>query len=185
VPPNPELRDELARLSLEELAARLGRSDPAALAAIDIKNPRRLIRAIEVVETTGRPYAEARVAPAPTGAQMIGLTMPRERLYARIEQRYDAMLAAGWLDEVRGLLARGYGRELPSMSSLGYRELAAHLAGELTLEQAIEAAKARCRRYARMQYNWFRPDDSRIKWIEAGPGAHDEIARLAEGESTA
>src|SRR5262249_28003040 len=83
----------------------------------------------------------------------------------------------GWLDEVRALLARGYGRELPSMSGLGYREIAAHLVGELGLDEALTRAKARCHRYARAQYSWFRLDDRSIEWVEAGAGADARLGR--------
>jgi tRNA dimethylallyltransferase len=185
VRPNEPLRVELAGQPAEALAARLAELDPAAAAAIDRRNPRRLIRAIEVVTATGRPFAEARQArPAAAGARLIGLTIERPALYARIDRRYDQMVAAGWLDEVRSLLARGYRRDLPSMSSLGYREIAAHLAGELSLELALARAKARCHRYARTQYGWFRLDDPRIEWVEAGPGADERIERLV-GERAA
>jgi tRNA dimethylallyltransferase len=179
VRPNDELRAELAAQSVEALAARLARLDPAAADAIDRRNPRRLIRAIEVVSATGRPFAQARLAqPIVAGARMIGLTMDRPALYARIDRRYDQMVAAGWLDEVRWLLERGYRRELPSMSGLGYREIAAHLVGEIGLDEALTRAKARCHRYARAQYGWFRLGDRRIDWVEAGPDADEQIERL-------
>jgi tRNA dimethylallyltransferase len=179
VPPDEALRAELATEPPEALAARLAALDPAAAAAIDRRNPRRLIRAIEVVAATGRPFAEARRArPVAPAARLIGLTIARPALYERIDRRYDQMVAAGWLDEVRWLLARGYRRDLPSMSGLGYREIAAHLVGELSLDEALARAKARCHRYARAQYGWFRLDDRRIAWVEAGPGADERIERL-------
>jgi tRNA dimethylallyltransferase len=179
VPPDQALRAELATEPLEALAARLAALDPAAAAAIDRRNPRRLIRAIEVVAATGRPFAEARRArPVAPAGRLIGLTTARPALYERIDRRYDQMVAAGWLDEVRWLLARGYRRDLPSMSGLGYREIAAHLVGELGLDEALARAKARCHRYARAQYGWFRLDDPRIAWVEAGPGADERIERL-------
>jgi tRNA dimethylallyltransferase len=179
VPPNESLRAELGAEPLDALQARLGALDPAALCAVDIQNPRRLIRAIEVVLATGRPFAEARrPRPLAPAARLIGLTMPRGALYARIDRRYDQMVAAGWLDEVRWLLGRGYRRDLPSMSGLGYREIAAHLVGEIGLDEALARAKGRCHRYARAQYGWFRLDDPRIAWVEAGPGADEQIERL-------
>jgi tRNA dimethylallyltransferase len=185
VRPNERLRAELAAQPVEALAARLADLDPAAAAAIDRRNPRRLVRAIEVVAATGRPFAQARQArPVVPGARLIGLTIDRPALYARIDRRYDQMVAAGWLDEVRWLLARGYRRDLPSMSGLGYREIAAHLVGELGLDEALARAKARCHRYARAQYGWFRLDDPRIEWVEAGPGADERIERLV-GERAA
>jgi tRNA dimethylallyltransferase len=185
VPPNEPLRVELSRAPLKALVERLEAIDPAAAVAIDRRNPRRLIRAIEVVEATGRPFAEARAGrEVLAGARLIGLTLPRPALYARIDRRYDQMVEAGWLDEVRWLLARGYRRDLPSMSGLGYREMAAHLVGEVGLGEALARTKARCHRYARAQYGWFRLDDPRIAWVEAGPGADEQIERLV-GERAA
>ena len=165
VPPDPELRAQLDGEPVEALARRLAGLDAAA--RVDARNPRRLIRAIEVVTHTGRPYAEALKPAAGLSAQVFGLTLPRDLLYTRINERYDGMVEAGWLDEVRDLLAHGYGRELPAMRGLGYRELSAHLAGELSFPDALERAKARCRRYARGQYAWFRPDDPSVRWIDA------------------
>jgi tRNA dimethylallyltransferase len=182
IAPNPSLRAELGGLPADELMKRLRALDAEAARVVDARNPRRVIRAIEVVAATGRPYRESANAFQPRSARVFGLTMPRELLYARIDARYDQMVAEGWLDEVRWLLDRGYGRELPSMSSLGYRELAAHLAGELSLDEALRQAKLRCHRYARSQYNWFRPDDPNIHWIDAGRRAVDDITKeLKEG----
>jgi tRNA dimethylallyltransferase len=196
VPPNRALRDELAALPPEALLERLRGVDPAAAEAVDRRNPRRLARAIEVVETTGRPYAEAARAAAtrfvvarpaqgesllasaaavrpdarqPIVVHLLGLTLPRDLLYDRIDRRYDEMVRAGWLDEVRALLER-YPRELAPLRSFGYAEVVAHLHGELTLAQALERAKARCRRYARSQYSWFRLDDPTIEWHDAREG---------------
>jgi tRNA dimethylallyltransferase len=178
VPPNPGLREELADLDLTTLGARLDALDPHA--DVDRRNPRRLIRAIEVVTATGRRYAESGQSNPPRPALVFGLTMPRELLYARIDARYDQMVAEGWVGEVRWLLDHGYGRELPSMSSLGYRELAAHLAGELSLDEALSQAKLRCHRYARSQYNWFKPGDPEIHWVDARGRAVDDITKALE-----
>jgi tRNA dimethylallyltransferase len=196
VPPNRALRDELGALPAEALLERLRRIDPAAAEAVDGRNPRRLLRAIEVVEATGRPYAEAaraaptrfvaaapgpgasavasaaagpRDGPGPLEVHLLGLTLPRDLLYDRIDRRYDEMVAAGWLDEVRALLER-YPRDPAPLRSFGYAEVVAHLRGELTLPQALERAKARCRRYARSQYSWFRLDDPTIEWHDAREG---------------
>jgi tRNA dimethylallyltransferase len=167
VGPNPGLRAELARLPAEELHERLRRLDPATAATVDARNPRRLVRAIEVVGATGRPYREARRAMPGIEARLIGLTLPRDLLYARVNARYDQMVEAGWIEEVRGLLARGLGRDLPPMRSFGYAEMVEHLLDGLPLDRALERAKARCRRYARGQYSWFRLDDGAIEWHDA------------------
>jgi tRNA dimethylallyltransferase len=105
----------------------------------------------------------------PIVVHLLGLTLPRDLLYDRIDRRYDEMVRAGWLDEVRALLER-YPRELAPLRSFGYAEVVAHLHGELTLAQALERAKARCRRYARSQYSWFRLDDPTIEWHDAREG---------------
>lgn len=178
VPPNPALRRELDGASLVELRRRLAALDPEA--GVDPLNPRRLVRAIEVVTATGRPFAASRRAAPAREALVFGLTMPRDNLYARIDARYDQMVAAGWIDEVRWLLDRGYRRDLPSMSSLGYRELAAHVAGELSLDEALARAKLSCHRYARSQYNWFKPADPRIHWLDARGAVADDITNALE-----
>src|SRR5262249_50730400 len=150
-----------------------------AAARVDPRNPRRLVRAIEVVTATGQPFAQARRRPPALTARMFGLTLPRELLYERIDRRYDQMVAEGWVEEVRALLARGYRRDLPAMSSLGYREIAAHLAGEMSLDEAIRRAKLSCHRYARSQYSWFKPDDPAIRWIDA----REDVVGLMEREA--
>jgi tRNA dimethylallyltransferase len=175
VRPDPALRAGLAGRPAEELRARLRRLDPVAAETVDPRNPRRLIRAIEVVEATGRPYAEARRLARPrTDVRLIGLTLPRDLLYARVNARYDQMVEEGWIEEVRGLLARGYDRDLPPLRGFGYAEMVEHVLDGVPLDQAIERAKARCRRYARSQYGWFRLDDPTIEWHdprELGPEA--------------
>jgi tRNA dimethylallyltransferase len=167
VPPDPALRAELAGLTAEELGERLRRLDPAAAETVDRRNPRRLARAIEVVAATGRPYAEARrPAGRPDGVRLIGLTLPRDLLYARVNARYDQMVEAGWIEEVRGLLARGYDRDLAPLRSFGYAEMVGHVLDGVPLDQALERARSRCRRYARGQYGWFRLDDPTIEWYD-------------------
>ena len=102
--------------------------------------------------------------------------MSREKLYRRIDERVDSMLAAGWLDEVRDLLDRGYELNLLSMSSLGYKELGLSLKGGMSLEEAVETTKRRTRRFSRQQHAWFRPADERIRWFEATPAGLDSAA---------
>ena len=102
--------------------------------------------------------------------KIIGLTLERAALYRRIDDRVDAMIESGWIDEVRGLLDRGYSADLPSMSSLGYRELVHYLRGELPLDEAIDRIKYHTHRFARQQYTWFKPEDDRIQWFEASGG---------------
>lgn len=170
VPPNPalraELETELRRGGAPALFARLQQLDQATAAVIDRNNPRRLLRALEIVITTGQSKVALEAAtPPPYRILSIGLTRPRAELHARADQRVDQMFAAGLLDETRRLLAAGYRPPMPAMSSLGYRELIAHLNGELTLEAAAAKIKFETHRYIRYQTTAFRklPD---IRWFD-------------------
>lgn len=161
VPPQPDLRAALERAAAAEgapaLHTRLAEVDPAAAAAILPTNLRRIIRALEVYELTGEPISQQqRKQPPPYRIRTLWLALPAERLYARIDARVDAMVAAGLVDEVRGLVARGYGWDLPAMSSLGYREFAPYFAGEASLAEAIQRLKFNTHAFARRQANWFR-----------------------------
>ena len=169
VPPNDMLRAELevfaAERGPEALLARLGELDPEAAAKIDGRNVRRVVRAIEIVQATGQPmdYAQ-RKKPPPYLLSRHGLTIDRERLYQRADARIDDMLRAGFLEEVRRLLALGYARDLPAMSGLGYRELAAFLAGETTLDEALAATRTATHDFIRRQYTWFRGHGAGMAW---------------------
>ncbi len=167
VPPQPELRRELEELAAREgkeaVFARLRELDPASAQTIDYRNLRRVIRAIEVTLVAGRPFSELQTKqPPPWRMVQIGLTRPREVLYARVDARIDAMFEAGWVDEVQRLLQLGYTPDLPSFASLGYREVAAYLAGEFDLAEAKARIRRATRAFIRRQYNWFRLTDPRI-----------------------
>jgi tRNA dimethylallyltransferase len=171
VAPQPELRAELEALLAKEgvaaLHARLAALDPITAERIDARNPRRLIRALEVCLVTGRPFSEQQGArPTPYRPLFFGLNMERNDLYARTGARIDAMLAAGLVAETEALLARGYGWGLPSMSSLGYREIGAYLRGETALYEAVMRFKLATHSYIRRQLTWFRRDE-RIEWLDA------------------
>lgn len=160
VPPSPELRAALEREAAEHgpaaLHARLARVDPAAAAGIMPGNVRRVVRALEVYELTGRPISAQRAVQAPPyQARTLWLTLPAPALYARIDARVDAMMAAGLLDEVRDLVARGYRWDLPAMSSLGYREFQPYLAGGAALADAVQRLKYNTHAFARRQKAWF------------------------------
>ncbi|MGH7622668.1 MAG: tRNA (adenosine(37)-N6)-dimethylallyltransferase MiaA, partial [Gemmatimonadaceae bacterium] len=99
--------------------------------------------------------------------RIIGLAWPRDALYARIDARVDAMLMAGLVDEVRQLNADGYDCGLPSMSGIGYRQVCAHLRGELSLAAVVSETKTETHRLVRMQETWFRREDPRIMWLDA------------------
>ncbi len=179
VPPQEKLRREMESRPPEELLAELNRVDPESQEFIEPKNVRRVIRALEVYHTTGKPLSHWRTKDAPPFASLvIGLRMERETLYERIDARVDAMTAAGFAEEVRGLVDRGYGCDLPSMSGIGYRELCAHMGGEMSLEEALARTKTGTHRLVRHQNTWFKAGNERIRWIEAGEGAAAEASRV-------
>ena len=186
VPPNPSLRAGLQGQAVEEgseaLWRRLQEVDIDSAARIDHRNVRRVVRALEVYQETGVPFSEARKREKPPyNTLMIGLALERKALYQRIDLRVEAMVDAGWTQEVARLLEMGYSPSLPSMSSLGYREMAAYLSGDLPLEEAVERIKTTTHRYARSQYAWFKLNDPRIHWLESDDEALSENAsRLIE-----
>lgn len=168
VPPQPQLRRELESRPAEDLIAELRRVDPEAERFIDPRNVRRVVRALEVHAETGKPFSHWRTNEPPEfESGVIGLHVLREELYGRIDRRVEAMVEAGFVDEVRGLLDAGYGRDLPSMSGIGYAEMAAHLSGEMPLEEAVERTKTGTHRLARHQNSWFKRTDERIVWVES------------------
>jgi tRNA dimethylallyltransferase len=180
VAPQPELRAALEREAQARgaaaLHARLALVDPAAAAAIEPTNVRRVIRALEVYEITGRPISEQQTRRAPPyRARTLWLALPAPALYARIDARVDAMVAAGLEGEVRGLLARGYGWELPAMSGLGYREFRPYIEGASKLEQAIQQLKYDTHAFARRQPNWFR----RLPGVTQLPADEPELVARA------
>lgn len=166
VAPQPALRSALEALGATELGRWLGTLDPAAAERIDPRNTRRVIRALEVTLVTGRPISELqRKTPPPYDVHVVGLHLDRRALYERIDARVDRMMAEGLLDEVIRLRDAGYG-DSPAMSGLGYRQLLTHLAGEMSLEAAVERIKFETHRFARQQATWFRGDDPRIAWFD-------------------
>ncbi|MCH8814250.1 MAG: tRNA (adenosine(37)-N6)-dimethylallyltransferase MiaA [Chloroflexi bacterium] len=178
VAPQPALRKELSERAPEDLLAELRRVDPEAESFIDPRNVRRVIRALEVYAETGKPFTYWRRKDAPGfKTVVVGLRVPRDALYERIDARVDAMIAGGMVGEVRSLLERGYSRELPSMSGIGYGEMCALIAGEVTLEEATEQMKTRTHGFARHQNSWFKPSDERIRWID---GPEDGIRTVDE-----
>jgi len=167
---DPQIREQLsAEFAANGGAAmhtRLAAVDPEAASRISVNDSRRLIRALEVYQITGRPISELRKksqAP-PWQPLIIGLTAARQTLYRRIEQRVDLMLAQGLVNEVEGLLARGVPRDAISMQGLGYKQIAAYLAHEISLAQAADLIKRDTRRFAKRQITWFKRN-SRICWF--------------------
>ncbi len=171
VAPRPALRAALERLGGAEAGRWLAALNPAATARIDPRNVRRVVRALEVTLVSGRRMSELqRKTPPPYDIRLLGLRRDRADLYARIDARVAAMMAAGLLDEVRRLRDAGYANE-PPLSGLGYRQLLAHLRGESSLDEAVARTQFETHRFARQQATWFRADDPRIAWFDADDGA--------------
>lgn len=170
VAPDPELRrgleDRAAREGCQPLYDELSKADPQAAGKIDPRNVRRVIRALEVCLTAGVPFSQLQQSSPRISTLMIGLTAAREDLYIRIDDRVDEMMKRGLVDEVKGLLDRGYSPALPAMSGLGYKQIAAYLKGEMTLDEARQRIKFETHRFARSQYSWFRPKDKNIHWFD-------------------
>ena len=161
------LTEELARLGAAALHARLATLDPDAAAAILPGNGRRIVRALEVIEISGRPFtatmpAYAQVRPA----VQLGLALPRPELDLRIAARADRMWQAGFEAEVRRLAARGLRDGITASRALGYRQLLRHLDGEGTLDDARAETIKATKRFARRQESWFRRDP-RVRWLDA------------------
>jgi tRNA dimethylallyltransferase len=162
------LRVEADRRGPAALHRRLAQYDPPTAARLHPNDTVRILRALEVFEVTGRPISdlqrEHRFKDAPFRVLQFGLDLDREALYRRIDQRVDAMLAAGLEDEVRALMAKGYGPQLKPMQSIGYSHMAAFLAGAIGREECIRTLKRDTRRFAKRQLTWFRADPA-IQWV--------------------
>ncbi|HTE66062.1 MAG TPA: tRNA (adenosine(37)-N6)-dimethylallyltransferase MiaA [Candidatus Binatia bacterium] len=177
--PPPELRGrlvtQLEASGLPPLAARLSRVDPATAARTDLRNPRRVLRALERVEAAGAGAPAAGAAPYAGRIAILGLSRPPDVLRARIDARVAWMFSHGLLDEVRRLLDAGYDADLSPMTGHGYREAARVLAGEWDMARAIEVTARHTRQYAKRQLTWLRRD-ARIVWLPAGALAADDPA---------
>ena len=158
------LRVRLEALPAPELFAELQRLDPKTAATIDRHNPRRLVRALEVYYLTGKSIRDFQKQTDRPADLIFGLDRDRADLYRRIDQRVDEQIAGGWLDEVRRLVELGIKKNPTAMQAAGYRELVAHLRGELTLPAAVALIKTRTRQLARRQLTWFRREPG-LQWI--------------------
>ena len=180
VVPNERLREELERLKEERgidwLYARLNQMDSIAAKNIDPRNFRRTIRALEVIMTSGKKFSEQRgQTDSPYHLITIGLTRPRLELYARVDARIESMFANGFLEEVRGLLEKGYSPALPTMSAIGYRECVAVLEGQIQVEEAKQRIGRATRIFVRRQANWFKESDPTISWFRVEVGVMEKI----------
>lgn len=186
-PPDADFRREWEERAAREggaaLYRRLQEIDPARAAALDPRNLRRIIRALEIYHITGRPPSTYRRPAEPLPHSLIlGLTLERASLYRRIDDRFDQMLADGFLEEARNLAAMGYPLGQGPLACPGYRELGQYLEGAITLAEAAQRAKFQTHRLARRQYTWFKPTDSRIHWLDAAaPDSTERAAELAAG----
>lgn len=169
---DPALRRELAayagQYGAEALHERLRAADPISADRIHPNNIKRVIRAIEVFETTGKPKSEldllARKTPVYEGT-LICLSPDRKALYDRINRRVDLMMERGLTEEVKNLLSMGVTRKMTAMQAIGYKEIADHLAGECSLAEAVDKIKQESRRYAKRQLTWFRRNPD-VVWLD-------------------
>lgn len=184
------IRGELEQIAGEEggkarLHAMLEEVDPPTAARLPVGDVRRVIRALEVFRITGVPFSRQRAVETPSAFdyRVVSLTMDRQALYQRIEQRVDQMLKDGLVEEVRGLLDRGVPPDAQSMKGLGYKELTPYLRGEGTLDEAVYAMKLGTRHYAKRQLTWMRREEN-VKWVDSlSPDAYAQAeAWLTKGE---
>lgn len=184
-PENPQLRQKLETLAKEKgrkyVLDMLATVDPDTADKLHINNFRRIIRAIEVYEYNKDTISRDKYAKRGElayNAVVIGLTRERSNLYERINQRVDLMIADGWLDEVKTLLANGVKPTDQSMQAIGYRQLAAYLNNEIPLPQAIEEIKKATRHFAKRQLTWYRKMPY-IDWLQADAYSSDELLDMA------
>ena len=170
VAPDAQLRARYERFAAENgweaLHGRLAAVDALASERIDGRNVRRVIRALEIFEKSGRPMSEWQARGTPDFEFLLfGVDVPRDVLYPRVDRRVDAMFDGGLVDETQALLAAGVPAGAPAMSSIGYGETVRFLRGELTLDEARDRTKIATHRLIRSQDQWFRRDDRRITWV--------------------
>ncbi len=171
VPPQPALRQMMQHRPLKDLVADLLVCDPDAAACVDLKNPRRVMRALEVFLVTSTPFtAQKAMGPPLVHAVQVGLRHTADMLRTRIEANIDEMVRAGWVEETKRLLDAQIPKDAIAMTSLGYPEMIQYLEQGLPLEHTVNLIKAGVWGYARRQMTWFRKDP-RIHWVEDETGA--------------
>jgi len=182
-PRDAHIRGELEATPLARLLEELEKRDPTAFSVMDRRNPRRVIRALEVIRLTGQPFSAQRAQWSDAGrpgAGMIGLTRPMGELAQRIDQRVEQMFRQGLVAETESLLAQGLADNPTALQALGYRQVEEHLRGKRGLAETIELVKIRTRQFAKRQLTWFRRQIS-LEWItlcDASP--HPDWAALAD-----
>ncbi len=164
------LKKEADTKGLSELYRRLCECDPDAASKIHPNDAFRIVRALEIYETTGRPistcHQEHRLAPPLFDVLKIGLFRQREVLYERINHRVDLMVEEGLIDEVKALLKKGYSSDLKPLQSIGYRHIVDFFEGRISWDDNLQKLKQDTRRYAKRQLTWFN-SDSQVKWMDA------------------
>ncbi len=178
-----EIRDRLTKIAAERGNAHLHRQlreiDPEAANRIGVNDLYRIVRAIEVFELTGEKISahqrRHRFADIGYDTLTVGVEVERKKLYQAIDRRFDAMIAAGLAGEVRALIEAGYSPEKPPLSTIGYKQIASHLRGEIALADAVALAKRESRRLAKRQMTWFRREPE-IVWLDPERGAQDAFA---------
>jgi tRNA dimethylallyltransferase len=178
-PSDPKLRAELEAQTLGDLFHEYKQLDPEGAKIIDKENKRRVIRALEVTKLAGKPFSEIKTKGEPEyDVLQLGLEVPREVLYERIDDRVDEMIGMGLVNEVRALREE-YGCEIPSMTGIGYRQVCEFLSGEVKLTEAIEEVKKDSRHYAKRQMTWFKRDE-RIVWVSSGEDVGGLVEKFLE-----
>jgi tRNA dimethylallyltransferase len=187
-PSAPALRGELEAMPLPQLLSELERRDPGALKLIDERNPRRVIRALEILRLSARGLAEQRAAWSQTSAANIrkghlyvhglcirafGLSRAREDLCQRIDRRVDAMFSQGLVEETKGLLKAGLARNRTALQAIGYRQVVEHLEEQRSLAETMDLVKVRTRQFAKRQLTWFR-HQMPLDWLDLAPDADCE-----------
>lgn len=164
--PNQKLREAYEKQPLRKLVDLLLKMDPAAGASVDLKNQRRVIRALEIVTFTGQPINKLRTKKPPIiDAFKIGIKRSREEIRRRIDESIDRMMEEGWPEEVRKLHKSGLPWDAPAMTSIGYKQIASYLRGEIMLDEAVKLAKIATHQYAKRQETWFKRDP-KIHWVK-------------------
>ncbi|QWV96611.1 tRNA (adenosine(37)-N6)-dimethylallyltransferase MiaA [Geomonas nitrogeniifigens] len=180
---DPQLRRQFDDIPGDELLRRLADVDPETAARLHPNDRVRLVRALEVYTQTGRPISAFRAEHGFSGdhyrALKLAISVDRAELYRRIDARVERMLEKGLVEEVRKLLLQGYSRELKSMRSIGYKEVTACLAGEMTLDEAVTLIKRDSRRYAKRQMTWFGREND-IYWLEYPAGFASILVHVIE-----
>ena len=181
-PASAEIRDRLAKVAAEQgvahLHQRLRELDPEAANRIGVNDLYRIVRALEVFELTGETISahqrRHRFADIGYDTLTVGVEVERPKLYASIDARFDAMVAGGLVAEVRTLIDAGYSPDQPPLSTIGYKQIAMYLRGEIALDDAVAQARQESRRLAKRQLTWFRREPD-VVWLDPERGAHDAL----------